>query len=183
MSVGEFVKDVGPIAIGLGGLFVAYANSRQPGREARHHARVETLYQDMLDTLQHRFNEVRERAGLGEAYALPARDPSTYQVTRARIRLYASGPITASWDKVHSQLTTVEIDQAEGQLEVTMLHLHAIESRIAELAELMRRDLGVPGVPLWTQAWSQVRSSWYVVGGGRRRGIRAARSKHNEGEG
>lgn len=137
----------------------------------------------MLETLQHRFNEVRERAGLGEPYALSARDPSTYQVTRARIRLYASGSITASWDRVHRELTILEIDQAEGDLQVTDLHLHAVESKIAELAELMRRDLGVPEVPLWTRTGSRVRYGWYLVGGGRRREIKALRSNRSEGHG
>jgi hypothetical protein len=183
MGVGEFIKDVGGTLVALAGLGVAYANSRQPGREARHHARVETLYQDMLDTLQHRLNVLMEQAGIGEIGSLPVRDPNSYQVTRARIRLYASGPVTESWDKVHLQLKALELGQPEGQLKITMLHLNATEAMIGELAELMRRDLGVPDAPRWSRAWSSIRYGWYVVGGGRRREIKALRTNRSDGQG
>lgn len=179
MSAGQFIKDVGPFAVALGSLYVAYANSRQLGREARHHARVETLYQDMLDTLQRRFDEIRKRAGIREVNALPVRDPSTdHLVTRARIRLYASGPITASWDEVHSQLTSLEMGQTDDQLKVTMLHLLAVESSVGELAELMRRDLGVPDASRWSRTWSWVGNRARVVRDRRR--LINARSKQSE---
>jgi hypothetical protein len=182
VSVGGFIKDTGSTLVALAGLGVAYVNSRQPGREARHHARVETLYQDMLDTLQHRLNVVMKQAGIGEIGSLPMRDPEAYQVTRARIRLYASGPVTESWDKVHLQLTALELGQAQSQLKLTMLHMNSVEAAIGELAELMRRDLGVPDMPLRTRTWSWVRRGWYFVSFGQRRAIKAMRSRQSENQ-
>lgn len=180
MSAGEFVKDAGPSLVALAGLGVAYANSRQPGREARHHARVETLYQDMLDTLQDRYNQAMERSGIGEIGSLPVRDPSTYQVTRARIRLYASGSVTEAWDRAHHQLLALELDHQEGRMKATMLQLGAVEAMIGDLAELMRRDLGVPDVPLRTRIWERVSYRLWLVTGGRRRQIKDLRSSANE---
>lgn len=180
MNVGDFIKDTGSTLVALAGLGVAYVNSRQPGREARHHARVETLYQDMLDTLQHRLNVLMKQARIGEIGSLPVRDPKSYQVTRARIRLYASGPVTESWDKVHLQLKALELEQPEGQLKFTMLNVMAVEAAIGELAELMRRDLGVPDVPLRTRIWLRVRRGFWVVSGGRRREVKALRAAESQ---
>jgi len=180
MNAGDFIKDAGSTLVALAGLGVAYVNSRQPAREARHHARVETLYQDMLDTLQHRLNVLMEQAGIDEIGSLPVRDPKSYQVTRARIRLYASGPVTESWDKAHLQLKALELGQSKDQLKVTMLNVMAVESAIGELAELMRRDLGVPDVRLRTRIWLRARRAYWVISGGRRREIKALRSAKSE---
>lgn len=151
-AVAEFVKDVGPIAIGIGGLAVAYANSRQPGREARHHARVETLYQDMLDLLEFRVETGRRAHSIGEIDPLPIPEPEAFKVTSARLQLYATPAVRAAWAKVYLMSGEFEVgpqDVGRPRMNESLEKLWRVERAIETLAERMRADLGVPKSTFW----------------------------------
>lgn len=145
-AAAEFVKDAGPIAIGIGGLAVAYANSRQPGREARHHARVETLYQDMLDLLEFRIQNGMRAHSIGEIDPLPNPVPEAYKVTSARLRLYATPAVRDAWGQAYTLSGAYESapEIAGKPSVVAMQELFAIERAVNDLVDRMRADLGVP---------------------------------------
>lgn len=158
-AVADFVKDAGPIAIGIGGLLVAYANSRQPGREARHHARVETLYQDMLNLLEHRFNNGKRSHGIGEIDPLPTPAPEAFMVTSARLTLYASPAVREAWAQAYTLTGAFErasspdddpsfAKGAWGGMDARFQQLFSVDKAIEQLADRMRADLGVPRASL-----------------------------------
>jgi hypothetical protein len=156
-AAADFVKDVGPIVIGIGGLVVAFANSRQPGREARHHARVENLYQDMLNLLEFRIENGMRAHSIGEIDRLPIPVPEAHKVTSARLRLYATPDVRAAWGRAYMLSGVFEagpdtLPGGEPRMLSSMQELWALERVVDELVDRMRADLGVPKAPIVLRA-------------------------------
>jgi signal transduction histidine kinase len=136
------IKEAGPYVVAVAGMAAGYFGARFTGRETRHHARVEALYQDMLDDL------LRRRQEIAEAILAETPDPiAGLTVARSRILLYASPLVREAWD--HS----VQLQDAAA---LFVHHEHGIwdhraTDRLAaydeaetELLQFMRSDLGVP---------------------------------------
>lgn len=141
-SVASIVKEAGPYVVAVAGMAAGYFGAKFTGRETRHHARGEALYQDMVDDL------LRRRQEIVKAILEEIPDPiAGLTVARSRILLYASPLVREAWD--HS----VQLQDAAA---LFVCHEHGIwddraKDRLAaydeaetELLQLMRSDLGVP---------------------------------------
>ncbi|MFF0268508.1 hypothetical protein [Kribbella sp. NPDC004536] len=97
MTLVEVVKEAGPYVVALAGMGAGYFGGRSTGRESRHHARVEALYQDMLDDLAYRSRVVFDAAGI-VVYGAEAAGPEVAPVSQSRVRLYASPSVSDGWN-------------------------------------------------------------------------------------
>ena len=147
----EGVNAVAPFALAGISIAGAFWTTRRTGREGRHHARVEALYQDILDSFEARFVSLQKTLGRS-AYLIetPVRPADSYQLTFSRIRLYASPEVLDQWEKTTTLLTTLEVeaepvaDQPSPDGDYLRELTEQYHRANWELAEQMRRDLGVP---------------------------------------
>jgi hypothetical protein len=105
------VKEGGPYVVALVGMAAGYFGGRGTGRESRHHARVEALYQDMLDDLAYQSRRVHDAVGV-EILGQGPPGPEVLPVSDSRIRLYASPSVSEAWGDA---LFTLHILSAEGK--------------------------------------------------------------------
>lgn len=162
----ELVKAAGPVLVGLGGLYVAYGSGIRPGREARHHARVEQLYLEMLDAL------LAERKDVFGTFSKDKRQPGEEVVTgdlfrplTSRIDLYAGPAVRDAWERSRQPLDElslrlfVEPGEVDGQTAGNLLYRH--EQARDALVRAMQVDLGVPQRRSgWLTGVSPQRSGW-----------------------
>ncbi|GAA3138563.1 hypothetical protein GCM10010530_68410 [Kribbella aluminosa] len=145
-SVVGVIKEAGPYVVALVGMGAGYFGGRGTGRESRHHARVEALYQDMLDDLTYRSQVVHETIGVVVWGAQPVSEVPP--VNHSRIQLYASPVVWDSWTDVENVLE--ELRLAGRQEEHQLRLLSAFSNAKQRLLGAMRTDLGVPkGTVIW----------------------------------
>ncbi|WP_344128308.1 hypothetical protein, partial [Luedemannella flava] len=103
MSLGvDVIKEAGPYVVGLAGLAFGFANARLPGREARHHARVEGLYPEMLDALDQLVRHTVTFLAPGGPVRLDpdmqVPNPKLVDAISARVEIFASRPVREAWN-------------------------------------------------------------------------------------
>jgi hypothetical protein len=160
------VQAAGPILIGLGGLIVAYRAGIRPGREARHHARAELLYLDMLDALSAdrdeisawltRLNPVDNRSDAPDDPQEANPDSSHADQLAARVELFAALNVAitfqqACWplDQLRGHLSgksTSQVDSDEWHRELNFGAelIGKYEAARSELLLAMKQDLEIP---------------------------------------
>ncbi|WP_328991487.1 hypothetical protein OG394_34950 [Kribbella sp. NBC_01245] len=149
-TTSEIISAAGPYVLAGGTLIGAYLSTRKTGRESRHTARVEQLYQDMLDYLEHRYIKLQERQGRRAYLApIPTRALADEALSISRIRLYATPAILERWSNVNIMLSTLELEghmplYGDEPTPYDFAYDASYRRAVGDLAELMRRDIGVP---------------------------------------
>ncbi|MFK4086959.1 hypothetical protein ACI2LF_22815 [Kribbella sp. NPDC020789] len=156
------IKEGGPYVVALAGMAAGYFGGRRTGRESRHHARVEALYQDMLDDLSCQSRRVHRVLGVDE-FGVGPPGPEVQPVSESRVRLSASPPVSEAWGGALFALHALELlgDDDSGDRATDLLFRY----RTAEDAMLaaMRDDLGVPKGPIWRRLRRRAMAPYWSV--------------------
>ncbi|WP_433015652.1 hypothetical protein [Kribbella sp. CA-294648] len=137
------IKEGGPYVVALVGMAAGYFGGRGTGRESRHHARVEALYQDMLDEYAYRSRRIHDAVGI-EVFGAGPPGPEVPPVSDSRIRLYASPSVSEAWGDALFFLHVLDLegkDSLGDRATQAMFKCHTAEHT---LLAAMRGDLGVP---------------------------------------
>jgi hypothetical protein len=158
----DIIKEAGPYVVGLAGLAFGVANARLPGREARHHARVESLYPEMLDALdqlvRHTVTFLVPTGPIRVDPDMPVPDPKLAEKISARVEIFASLPVREAWSAAIQPVLEVRLRRSSppdllAELDGPDTRPTQVEARLWEtyeaarmkLVEEIRRGLAVPG--------------------------------------
>lgn len=172
----ELVKAAGPWVVAGISVVGSFWASRRTGREGRHHARVEAVYQDMLDNLEDRYIKYRQKQGL-RAYivSVPNAFKQEQTLTISQIQLYASPAVERLWAEANNALSALEMEDLSALVtsnveEWRMQNDMSFTRARAKLQDAMRSDLGVPGHrrDQWRRWWyyrrQNLRMRWISLG-------------------
>lgn len=152
----EIGKVLGPSVVALGGIYGTYRSGRGQNRVSRHHARIEPLYADMLDSLHQRATEHLEFAAalVGQRELTAAGEPGEWpQVHDSRdldikVRLFAHKHVQAIWYEALGELVGASeplvLGAERGEVPDGAQLMHVFSVHRERLANAMRKDLGVP---------------------------------------
>jgi hypothetical protein len=136
----DLVKEAGPYVLGLAGIYATYRSGSSHGREARHHARVEKLYVEMLHSLD---SHLRRTIGIANADDAPPPAMMTVQV-----RLYAPRNIQVLWHEALLRHRRAEeawlLAKEQGEQPDGRGLRTAYDISEQQLVRAMSADLGVP---------------------------------------
>ncbi|MFC6156981.1 hypothetical protein [Kribbella jiaozuonensis] len=158
MTVVQVIEETGPYVVALAGMAAGYFGGRNTGRESRHHARVEALYQDMLEDLACQSRKALDAAGI-EVFGAGPPGPEVPSVSRSRVQLYASPAVSAAWDDAWFYLSVLDLERKAGDQDRVIqatFKWHAAERAVLSA---MRDDLGVPKGSLLEGVRHRVRAS------------------------
>jgi hypothetical protein len=150
-SVVSVIKEAGPYVVALAGMAAGYFGGRRTGRESRHHARVEALYQDMLDDHAYQSRRVHDAVGV-EIFGQGPPGPEVLPVSDSRIRLYASPSVSEAWGDALFTLQVLSAEGKDGLGDRATQELFKSYAAEKALLAAMRDDLGVPKGPLLQRA-------------------------------
>jgi hypothetical protein len=152
----EIGKVLGPSVVALGGIYGTYRSGRGQNRVSRHHARIEPLYAEMLDSLHQRATEHLEFASalLGQRVLTAAGEQSEWpQVHDSRdldikVRLFAHKCVQAIWYEALRDLVDASeplvLGAGRGEVPDGAKLMKVFSVHRERLANAMRKDLGVP---------------------------------------
>src|SRR6266545_4897355 len=141
----DLVKEAGPYVLGLAGMYATYRSGSRQDRDARHNARVETLYLEMRNAYNYQLRMYIR--------FLSDEDPSQTEGTSPaeladRIELFAHPKVQSAWHMALKRLG--ERASAADDTPGVNTHLHSADlwliyqERLEALATEMRTDLGIP---------------------------------------
>jgi hypothetical protein len=141
MSVAvDLVREAGPYVLGLAGIYATYRSGVRHGREARHHARVEKLYIEMLESLDDQLDSIVGVAPAGDAQAPHKLTP--------QIWLYAPRNVQVVWEEALGEtkraVRTWAMAKERGEQPSKREMMEAYNRSKWLLARAMSADLGVP---------------------------------------
>ncbi|MEU4190753.1 hypothetical protein AB0E69_02550 [Kribbella sp. NPDC026611] len=146
----DVVKEAGPYVVGVAGLWFGFANARLPGREARHHARVETLYPEMLDALDQLVRHTVTYLALTHPVRvdpdMPVPDPKLVEKLASRIEIFASRPVREKWNAALQPVLEVRLRKTSpsellAELDGSDTRPTQVEARLWETFEVARTKL------------------------------------------
>lgn len=141
----DVVKEAGPYVLGLAGMYAAYRSGTRQDRSARHNARVEALYLDMLNAYSHQLRTYVRYLNGEERRRIEGACPADLT---ARVELFAHPQVLSAWDTALYRLGE-RVDAAADMPEAAP-HLHRSDlwliyrECLEALTIKMRADLGIP---------------------------------------
>ena len=135
----ELVKTSAPLAGTLLAAGLGYLGGLRSSREGRHHARVEQLYLDMLDSLESELTQML--TGEGEAWG------SNPHRLDNRVRLFAPKSVRQVWREALARNAAAQeawmMARHHGEVQDGGPLSHAYDTSLDHLAHAMAADLGV----------------------------------------
>jgi hypothetical protein len=148
MSIwGEVAGQTSAIVLGVAGIYATYRSGASHGREARHHARVEQLYQEMLTTASDEYGSALRAAGFVDVQESDFEDTGNRRTSdlERRIDLFASPNVSDAWGDLSDSLDNLWLlEHLQKTIDIELADAVKQHSTArAELIEQMRIDLGV----------------------------------------